>query len=163
MPTYYTRSNIYFSAPVVIQMGMTGAQFSNDIAPDALLVKENGMWKYPRMDGTGANKAGAIVIPNDSATRAQGAVRLRSWQAAFGASAGYSLYVAGNPTNVTDSPYPAASAALYDEATVLVASGTATTNLSVSYDHIIIMPGQRFYITTSGATNPSVRLFFEPV
>jgi len=150
-------------------MGMTGAQFTNAIAPDDFLVKENGIWKYPRMNGAGPNNAGAIVIPNATDNLAQGPVRLAAWQGVFTAPTAWEMYVAGNPANTTGTPYPSVDAALYTEPNILVANGTGAYTPNITYGlgaggtpSVILMPGQRLYITTSGATNPSVRFFFEP-
>ena len=171
MPNEYrTRGQINWNVPVVIQMGMTGAaQFSNVEPPDTFLVHENGIWKYPRQAGGGANEAGAIVIPNTSATQRIGPVRLAAWQGNFNASAAWELWVRGNPANTTGTPYPSADAALYTEPATLVASGSGTSNISATYGRqgtgasVIPMPGQRFNITTTAASGASVRFHFEPL
>lgn len=170
MATYRTRGDIRFDVPCVIQMGMiAAAQFTNDVAPDALLVFENGIWKYPRLDGTPGSRAGAIDIPNSTAARPQGPVRLAAWQGVFTSPTAWEMYVGGNPANTTNEPYPSGSAALYTEPNILVANASGAYTPNISYGlggitaSVILMPGQRFYLTTTGATNASVRLFFVPL
>lgn len=171
MPNEYrTRDQINWGAPVTIQMGMTGAaQFSNNIPPDTFLVLENGIWKYPRQAGGGGAEAGAIVLPNTTAERRITPVRLAAWQGNFNANATWELWVGGNPANTTDTPYPSANAALYTEPATLCANGSNAFNISANYGRqgtgasIILMPGQRFYIVTTAATNASVRFHFEPL
>lgn len=168
MPNEYrTLSSIPWTSPVTIQMATTGTQFSNTAQADTTLVFENGIWKFPRIAGA----AGAIVLPlSDGAGKKVGPVRLAAWVAQFGASAGWELHVAGNPNNTTDTPYPAADAALYAEGDLIVASGSGTWALSAAYGlngastaAPVIFPGQRLYLVTTTASNPLVRLTFAPL
>lgn len=167
MPNYRKASEIPWSSPVTIQMGTTGTQFSNTVQADTQLVFENGIWKYPRIAGA----AGAIQLPlSDGAGKRVGPVRMAAWNIQFGASSTWTIGIFGNPANTTDDPYPAADAALYAEGDFTIGTGTATTRLSNAYGFYgatsmaaIIMPGQRFYIVTTGASNPTARLTFAPL
>ncbi len=166
MPNYRSASEIPWDGPVTIQMGTTGTQFSNTVQADTQLVFENGIWKYPRIAGN----AGAIQLPVSTGTRRVVPVRMAAWNIQFGASAGYTIGIFGNPNNTTDDPYPAADAALYAEGDFIIGTGTATTRLSNAYGFYgdtaiapIIMPGQRFYIITTGASNPTARFTFVPL
>lgn len=168
MANYRTRTQINWQEPVVIQMALTGAQFSNTEPAEAELVLENGIWKYPR----NAVGAGAVVIPtyNNANGQPTGPVRLAAWQGTFGAATTWSLFLRGNPTNTSGEPYPSGDAANYDEPAQLLATAAGVSDVSASYGlngagvgAPIIMPGQGLYLVTTGATNPFVRFFFSPL
>lgn len=169
MPNQYrTRAAIDWNGPVTIQMATTGLQFTNAVQPDTLLVLENGIWKFPR---SSVDAVGAIPLPLSSGTgRKIGAVRLVSFQAAWGGSANWNMNIVGNTSNTTGTPYPSGSAALYDEGTLQVANGSGAFNMSATYGFgttgtgvPILLPGQTLYIASTAAANPLIRLTFMPL
>lgn len=154
MPLYRTAEQIDFKQGVVIQQRLAGANLFGDFIPDdALLVFENGMWKYPEFNA--ASAAGAVVVNS--------ACRLSAIQATFGGSVTWSLTIAGNAANTSGEPYPSGSAALYTEGSVVVTSGTGTGGATAPA--ALLLPGQRIYLTTSGGppANSLVRFFFSPL
>jgi hypothetical protein len=152
MATYRTRAEIDFKQPVVIQQRVAAGQFSDTVPADTNLVVEDGIWKYPAVAA-----AGAIDIPNT--------VRLVAILADLGSSSTWTAFIKGNPSNTTGEPYPSGSAALYLEGTVVIGTGSATQYITQQYASgtgPILMPGQRLYLVTTGATNPVVRVWFQP-
>jgi hypothetical protein len=159
MTTYKTTADITFRQPCVIQQWMTGANQFGDVAPvDTQLVFEHGIWKYPQQ-ATG----GRVQIPATEANGPSCMVRLYALYAAFGASASYTLQVMGNPDNTSNEPYPSASAALYREGTMVVASGTTTTNLALQGNLALIMPGQKLVLISTAGSAALARFYFAPV
>lgn len=165
MATPKTTSQISFDAWTTIQMRLTGAADFSDTAPlddvsgvgtGPFLVFDRGIWKYPQQA-----VGGRIVIP---ATLSR-PLRLVNMMANFGASVPWTLSVAHSVANLSNEPYPAADAALYETGSVQVHSATSryvADNLDAADAGIavLIWPGQKLVLTTTGANNPVVRFSF---
>jgi hypothetical protein len=159
MPTVAkTTSDIHFGSWTTIQMRATLGNQLTDLAPlDDLggpgpnLAFENGIWKYPQQDD-----CGRVEIPSDLGFP----LRLVTVMADFGAITDWTLHIAGidgtaqRPNNLSNTPYPSADAALYQEKNIVIASGN-DRYLAINVDPVdagtaaLIHPGMHVYATTS--------------
>lgn len=165
MPNIYLpRTQITFHSPLIVQMRVLGgSQFGNNEPSDAALVRENGIWKYPALASTGRLTIPKAVV----GLPPPGAMRLRALTASWGASTTWELHLLGNPPNTTDTPYPAADAALYAEGDVLVDTQTGVANTSRAYGYngteVIVLPGQSLYVVTTTANAGMVRFYLDSI
>ena len=162
-------SDIVVGNWTTIQMRLTAGNDFGDVQPldDLLgpgpyLVMEKGIWKYP------AQAVGGRVSINPAVSAP---VRLITVAADFGASIPWSIHVAGSdgtaggPDNLSGTPYDVADAPLYREGDITVYSTTSryaahNFNIVANGDTALLYPGQRFYIITTGAVSPVVRVTF---
>lgn len=170
MATPKTTSQITYGNWTIIQMSLTGAQFTDaamvadpsGAGTGPQLVHDRSIWKYPLH-----TVGGRIEIPSTLSRP----LRLTNIMANFGASATWALHVAGfdntaqRPDNDSGEPYDSGDAASYREGDIIVDGGT-DQYLAKNLDPadagtgVLILPGQHVYLTTTGATNPLARLTF---
>ena len=145
---YRPASEISFRGKVAVQLGtLAGNALGNNVPSDAKLVFENGIWKYPQLTTSGAVE---VTAP----------CRLVGVLANLGASVAWTLMLAGNASNATDTPYPSGDAALYLEPLVQIATGTSQYVALQYPTHALptLTPGQRVYMTApAGATTVQFR------
>ena len=169
MPTYKKIAHITFGDLTTIQMRVVGegVEFDDSLPLDDVsgigngphLVLDRGIWKYPEQTA-----GGRVEIP----TNIGRPVRLVNMMADFGASIPVTVTVAQGETNTSGEPYEAADEALYQTGSIVIYSATtryASVNLDVKVAESasIIWPGQKVFVTTTGASNPVVRLTFTAV
>lgn len=164
MPTPKTTSNITYGEWTTIQMSVVGGDFADAAPLDDVsgigagphLVFDQGIWKYPQQAS-----AGRIAIP----TTLSRPLRPVNMMFDLGASVPVTVTIAHDQPNVSGEPYAAGQEALYRTGDIVIYSETtryAAVNLDVlvSESASLIWPGQKLFITTTGAVNPLVRFTF---